>query len=90
MQTKMLYFIQNPSYAELGIKSKMVVTFLSRFSIFCWPYWASNKDLAGPFGPINDLCMQGSLAIPIEPAKRERERERERERGREREKNFTF
>ena len=60
--------------------SARVVTFLSRFSIFCWPYRTSKKYLAGPIGPANDPCMQGSLASPIGPAKRERERERERDR----------
>ena len=44
--------------------SARVATFLSRFSIFCWPYWASNKYLAA-----NDPCMQGSLAGPIGPAR---------------------
>ena len=44
--------------------SARIATFLSRFSIFCWPYRASNKYLAGPIGPAKDPCMQESLAGP--------------------------
>ena len=39
----------------------------SRSSIFCWPYWASNKYLAGPIGPTNDhlllLAQKGQQVI---------------------------
>ena len=38
--------------ADIGAISARVVTFLSRFSIFC-----CNKYLAGPIGSANDPCM---------------------------------
>ena len=41
-----------------------IASFLSRFLIFCWPYWTNNKYLVGPIRPANDPCMQGLLAQP--------------------------
>ena len=34
-----------------------ISTTFSRYSSFCWPYWASNKYLAGPIRPANDPLL---------------------------------
>ena len=60
---------QRTHVAKSTAFSARIATLLSRFSIFCWPYRASNKYLASPKGPANDLCKQGSLAGPIGPAR---------------------
>ena len=46
--------------------SVMFSTRFERSSIFCWPYWASNKYLVGPIGPANDpLHAIGSGQLKI-------------------------
>ena len=36
------------------VDSAMFSTTFSRSSIYCWPFWTSNKYLAGPIRPAND------------------------------------
>ena len=70
-----LIILQKLAIMQLKVLSVMVIMaefgHEPKWSYYnCWPYWASNKYLAGPIGPANDpLHCKGSLAGPMGPAK---------------------